>query len=297
VRAAAVGDDPLAGQPTAMGISSRTSVCSGPRWLVRRRWEGHQDDAHDGGSDYSDETTDEPAEQHPDEAALQNWLHQQPPEIVDTRELRPGSGACRNWDFGRGSCRFGRACHFRHNAHSDAHPAWLARRPPVAELREGPTNRFQLTVHNPHRDTDEVFEEMAADPIMRVALGVGPKGIESSDPGWGTVTGTLPSGVRRSGHGAGCGDTTECWWLVPDPSVLLVCASRTNSTSQTNASQTNAYLPPEQPNGFVSFFRWSCLLRNGSNSAPPEYINGFVSGCRWTCFVHSGIEYGGPCTL
>jgi hypothetical protein len=156
-----------------MGIVSETSLSSGPRWLVRREWRSHQAEYD---PDDGEETAEEPAAQHPDEAALVAWLHEQPSEIKDSQVLRPGSQPCYNWNSGRGSCRFGEACHFRHDVDMEARPEyapWLARRPPVAELRKGPEGCFNLTMRDPDRLTDELFDEMVADPIMRVALGLG----------------------------------------------------------------------------------------------------------------------------
>ena len=66
------------------------------------------------------------------------------------------------------------------------------------------------------RTTDELYDEMAKDPTMRTVLGLdvdGPSGLNYLPK-----LDKLSGGVLRIGTTE---ETTQCWWRVPDPLVLL----------------------------------------------------------------------------
>ena len=63
----------------------------------------------------------------------------------------------------------------------------------------------------PNRTKDDLYHEMAADAVMRTALG-----LDSAADGW--TLERLSDGVLRIGHSE---ETTDCWWRVNNPAVLL----------------------------------------------------------------------------
>jgi hypothetical protein len=80
-----------------------------------------------------------------------------------------------------------------------------------------PEGYFKLSMEEPNRMTDDLYDEMAADPMMRTALGLGENGPEDLGYGPGPVE-KLGDGVLRIGHSE---ETTDCWWRVTNPAALL----------------------------------------------------------------------------
>jgi len=205
-----------------MGIDCETKVFSGPRFVVANEWRSHKAEHRDRFDHGEEGEEEEEEEMDSEESELDDWRRREPSSFVDTRELRPNSRPCRSWDDGRGSCYHGHRCHFRHDTPAKERPAykeWLARRP-EGDLKAGPTGYFRLSMSEPDRSTDQLYDEMVADPIMRAGLGLG-----VHFPVGGTsiyLDGEFPGGVQRLGYSD---SETDCWWRVPDPAVLLGAVS------------------------------------------------------------------------
>ena len=213
-----------------MGIHCDTTLYAGPPAVVAGKWRENINGARDEARDLFG-SAEESGEEHEGEdeevdielTAYQQWQAEKQGDIKDTRPLRPHAAACRSWTGRIGSCFYDQNCHFRHDTAAFDRPEfeeWRARNPggPESKLTRGPSGNFKLGMQEPNRTTDDLYDEMAADPIMRTALGLGLGGPEGLDYCPGPAE-KLSAGVMRFGYDFE--EMTVCWWRVTNPAALL----------------------------------------------------------------------------
>ena len=203
--------DEYCAKPSAdMGVIQTRSFFSGTRAAIAEEWSHatfeHQEVVGDDDDEeyFGDFSGDEDYQMPP--------LPSVPAPCVDNRILRPGATNCRNWSA-QGSCHFGQGCHFRHGGETPAYRQAVAAQyaAKAARVTAGPTGYYKLNMQEPDKQTDDLFDELEADPRIAAALGLPLRGDFD-------LRYSFENSVQRVGHSE---ETTNIVWRIRDPSILL----------------------------------------------------------------------------